>query len=147
MNILNVGLPELGSWLQVKIFDCENMMSYKTLINDIWFSHRSNYQTWPSMKLVLIGLHFLDYFTFVPPKGSCGLATYIEALKSGPSQTKLEYLKSENHHILSLTHYDLQSSQVLHQWNLAGLYEATSWLSDVIKFKATKIVPNEHVFK
>lgn len=59
----------------------------------------------------------------------------------------MEYIKSENRHILSLTHHDLQSSQVLHQWNLAGLYEATSWLSDVIKFKATKIVPNERVFK
>ncbi|XP_018353413.1 PREDICTED: uncharacterized protein LOC108755104 [Trachymyrmex septentrionalis] len=147
VNILNVGLPELGGRLQVKIFDCESMISYETLINDIWSFHRSNYQTWPSMKFALIGLHFLDYFTFVPPKGSCGLAAYIEALKSGPSQTKLEYIKSENRHILSLTHHDLQSSQVLHQWNLAGLYEATSWLSDVIKFKATKIVPNERVFK
>ncbi|KAG5348235.1 PAXB1 protein, partial [Acromyrmex charruanus] len=147
VNILNVGLPELGGRLQVKIFDCESMISYETLINDIWSFHRSNYQTWPSMKFVLIGLHFLDYFTFVPPKGSCGLAAYIEALKFGPSQTKLEYIKSENRHILSLTHHDLQSSQVLHQWNLAGLYEATSWLSDVIKFKATKIVPNERVLK
>jgi len=59
----------------------------------------------------------------------------------------LEYLKSENRHILSLIHHDLQSSQVLHQWNLAILYEVTSWLSDVIKFKAIKIVPGERVFK
>jgi len=56
-------------------------------------------------------------------------------------------LKSENRHILSLIHHDLQSSQILHQWNLAVLYETTSWLSDVIKFKATKIVPGERVFK
>ncbi|XP_012522846.1 uncharacterized protein LOC105828849 [Monomorium pharaonis] len=147
VNILNIELPELGGRLQVKIFDCESMMSHETLINDIWFSHQSNYQTWPSMKFALIGLHFLDYFTYVPPKGSCGLAAYIEALKSGPSQTRLEYLKSDNRHILSLTHHDLQSSQILHQWNLAALYETTGWFSDVIKFKATKIVPGERVFK
>ncbi|XP_011870467.1 PREDICTED: uncharacterized protein LOC105563463 isoform X2 [Vollenhovia emeryi] len=147
MNILNVGLPELGGRLHVKIFDCESMISHETLINDVWSSHRSNYQTWPSIKFALIGLHFLDYFTYMPPKGSCGLAAYIEALKSGPSQTKLEYLKSENRHILSLTHYDLQSSQILHQWNIAALYESTSWLSDVIKFKATKMVPGERIFK
>ncbi|XP_071651940.1 uncharacterized protein [Temnothorax longispinosus] len=147
VNILNVGLPELGDRLQVKIFDCESLISRETLINDVWSSHRSNYQMWPSIKFALIGLHFLDYFTYVPPKGSCGLAAYIEALKSGPSQTRLEYLKSENRHILSLTHHDLQSSQILHQWNIAVLYEATSWLSDVIKFKATKIVPGERIFK
>ncbi|XP_011707638.1 PREDICTED: uncharacterized protein LOC105462624 [Wasmannia auropunctata] len=147
VNILDVGLPELDGRLQVKIFDCESMISHETLINDIWSSHRSNYQTWPSIKFALIGLHFLDYFTYVPPKGSCGLTAYIEALKSGPSQTRLEYLKSENRHILSLTHHDLQSSQVLHQWNLAALYETTSWLSDTIKLKATKIVPGERILK
>ncbi|XP_011162482.2 uncharacterized protein LOC105197692 [Solenopsis invicta] len=147
VNILNMELPELGGRLQVKIFNCENLMSHETLINDIWFSHQSNYQTWPSIKFALIGLHFLDYFTYVPPKGSCGLAAYIEALKSGPSQTRLEYLKSENRHILSLTHRDLQSSQIFHQWNLAVLHETTGWLSDMIKFKAIKIVPGERVFK
>lgn len=57
------------------------------------------------------------------------------------------YLKSENRHILSLTHYDLESSQSLCQWNVAALYEGTSWLSDVIKIKATKNVPDENVFK
>lgn len=62
-------------------------------------------------------------------------------------QTRLEYLKSENRHILSLTHNDLQTSQILHQWNIVALYETTSWLSDVIKLKATKIVPGERVFK
>ncbi|KAL6253497.1 hypothetical protein P5V15_015343 [Pogonomyrmex californicus] len=147
LDILNVELPELGGRLQIKIFDCKNTVSQETLINDIWSSHRSNYQTWPNVKFALIGLHFLDYFTYVPPKGSCGIAAYLEALKSGPSQTRLEYLKSENRHILSLTHHDLQSSQVLHQWNLAALYEGSNWLSDVIKLKATKIVPGERVFK
>lgn len=61
-------------------------------------------------------------------------------------QTRLEYLKNENRHILSLTHNDLQTSQIL-QWNIAALYETTSWLSDVIKLKATKIVPGERIFK
>lgn len=59
----------------------------------------------------------------------------------------MEYLKSESRHILTLTHHDLQSSQVLHQWNVAVLYEGTSWLSDMIKFKATRVVPGERVFK
>jgi len=49
------------------------------------------------MKFALIGLHFLDYFTFVPPKGSCGLAAYIEALKSGPSQVRYRYICIESH--------------------------------------------------
>jgi len=44
------------------------------------------------MKFPLIGLHILDYLTYLPPKGSCGLAAYIEALKSGPSQVKLLYI-------------------------------------------------------
>ncbi|KAL0100276.1 hypothetical protein PUN28_019574 [Cardiocondyla obscurior] len=147
INVLNIGLPELGGRLQVKIFDCESTLSHETLINDVWSSHQSNYQIWPNIKFALIGLHLLDYFTYVPPKGSCGLAAYVEVLKSGPSQTRLEYLKSENRHILSLTHQDLRSSQILHQWNIAALYETTSWLSDVIKFKATKIVPGERILK
>ncbi|XP_012215404.1 uncharacterized protein [Linepithema humile] len=147
VNIIDAGLPEIGGRLQVKVFDCESTVSQETLFNDIWSSHRSNYQTWPSMKFTLIGLHFLDYLTYLPPKGSCGLAAYIESLESGPLQTKLEYLKNEKHHIFSFTHYNLESSKVLHQWNLAALYESTSSLSDVLKIKATEIVPDERVFK
>jgi len=44
------------------------------------------------MKFPLIGLHILDYFTYLPPRGSCGLAAYIEALKSAPSQVKLLFI-------------------------------------------------------
>ncbi|XP_032680145.1 uncharacterized protein LOC116848315 [Odontomachus brunneus] len=147
MNIMNVKLPEIGSQVQVKIFDCESTVSYETLINDIWSSHRSNYQTWPSIRFVLIGLHFLNYLSYMPPKGSCGLTAYIEALDSRPSQTKLEYTRNGNYHMLSLTHRNLDSSQIFHQWNLAALYETTSWLSDVIKIKASKIAPDEPVLK
>ncbi|RLU25125.1 hypothetical protein DMN91_003217 [Ooceraea biroi] len=147
INVLNVSLPELGGRLQVNVFDCENAMSYGTLINDVWSSHQSNHQTWPSMKFPLIGLHILDYFTYMPPKGSCGLAAYIEALRSGPSQTRLEYLKSGKHHMFSLAHYDLELSEILHQWNLAALYERSNWLSDVLKIKASKFAPGERIFK
>lgn len=38
------------------------------------------------MKFILIGLHFLDYLTYMLPRGSCGLAAYIEAVKSTPTQ-------------------------------------------------------------
>ncbi|XP_072751184.1 uncharacterized protein [Anoplolepis gracilipes] len=147
VNILDIEFPELGGRLNAKVFDCENTMLYETLINDIWSSHQSNYQTWPSMKFVLIGLHLLDYLTYMPPRGSCGLAAYIEAVKSSPSQTKLEYLRSENRHILSLTHHDLKSSKIVDQWFLAALYENTGWLSDVIKIKASKVVPGARIFK
>lgn len=147
VNILDAQLAEIGGRLRVKIFDCENTLSHGTLINDIWSSHRSNYQTWPSVRFALAGLHFWDYFNYLPPKGSCGVAAYIEALKSTSSQTKLAYSKNENLHILSLTHYDLESSQSLCQWNMAALHEGTDWLSDVIKIKASKSVPGESVFK
>ncbi|XP_050462195.1 uncharacterized protein LOC126857111 [Cataglyphis hispanica] len=147
VNVLNIELPELGGRLKVNIFDCESTMLYETLTDEIWFSHQSNYLTWPSMKFVLIGLHFLDYLTYMSPRGSCGIAAYVEAVKSEPSQTKLEYLQSENRHILSLTHHNLQSSQIVHQWFLATLYESTSWLSDVVKIKASKIVPGARIFK
>lgn len=30
------------------------------------------------MKIVLAAVHLLDYFTYVPPKGSCGLTVYVE---------------------------------------------------------------------
>lgn len=72
------------------------------------------------------------------------MALYI---KHDSLQTKLEYFKTDKHHIFSLTHQDLESSKILHQWNLAVLYESTSWLSDVLKIKASKIVPGERVFK
>ncbi|XP_014475055.1 PREDICTED: uncharacterized protein LOC106744646 [Dinoponera quadriceps] len=147
VNAFNIKLPELGGQMQVEVFDCESAVSYETLINEIWSSHRSNYQTWPSMQFALIGLHFLDYLTYMPPKGSCGLAVYIEALDSRPSQTRLEYTKHGSYHMLSLTHRNLESSRILHQWNLAALYESISWLSDVIKMKASKIAPNEPILK
>ncbi|XP_029165191.1 uncharacterized protein LOC114936229 [Nylanderia fulva] len=150
MNILNVELPELGGRLKAKIFDCEKIMMHETndaLINVILSSHQSNYQTWPSTKFVLLGLHLLDYLTYMPPSGSCGLAAYIETVKSTPSQIKLEYAKNEDRHILSLTHHDLQSLQVFHQWFLVALYENTGWLSDVIKLKMHKIVPGAPIFK
>lgn len=49
--------------------------------------------------------------------------------------------------MLSLTHRDLESSNILQQWNLAILYEITSWISDMIKIKATRVVPGEQVLK
>jgi len=56
-------------------------------------------------------------------------------------------MQNENRHILSLTHHDLQSSQIVHQWFLAALYESTSWVSSVIKIKASKVVPGARILK
>ncbi|XP_011154887.1 uncharacterized protein LOC105192439 [Harpegnathos saltator] len=147
VDIFNIKLPEIGGQMQVKMFDCESIVSYKSLVNEVWSSHRSNYQAWPSMQFALIGLHLLDYLTYMPPKGSCGLAAYIEALDPTPSETKLEYSRNRNYHIVSLTHRDLESSQILHQWSLFALYESISSLSDVVKIKAYKIVPDEPISK
>lgn len=49
--------------------------------------------------------------------------------------------------MVSLTHRNIDSSEVLQQWNIAVLYEITSWISDMIKIKATKIVPGQKVLK
>lgn len=49
--------------------------------------------------------------------------------------------------MLSLTHYNIESSQILQQWNVAALYEITSWISDTIKIKATKVIPGQKILK
>ena len=49
--------------------------------------------------------------------------------------------------MLSLTHLNTESSQILQQWNIAALYEITSWMSDMIKIKATKIIPGQKILK
>lgn len=59
----------------------------------------------------------------------------------------MEYIKGPNHHMLSLTRSNTESSQILQQWNLAALYEITSWISDTLKIKATKIIPGQQILK
>ncbi|KOC70286.1 Vitellogenin-6, partial [Habropoda laboriosa] len=101
---------------------------------------------WPFLEFALTALHFLDYCTYVPPKGSCGLAAYISTIDAERTQVKFEFIKSPHHHMLSLTHSNADSSQILQQWNLAARYD-TSWISDVVKIKATKIIPGQKVLK
>lgn len=62
-------------------------------------------------------------------------------------QVKFEYSKSEKHYMFALTRKDLSDLKVLQQWNMAIYYEANSLLSDVIKVKATRAVPDEPVLK
>lgn len=49
--------------------------------------------------------------------------------------------------MLSLTNRELNSQRVLYQWNLAALYDTTSWISDSLKIKATKITPDGKIMK
>ncbi|XP_076650819.1 vitellogenin-5 isoform X2 [Halictus rubicundus] len=145
--LLQIELAELGSQVCVKLFDCETSISREKLIRDVFSSHQANYPMWPFLQFALTALHFLDYYTYVPPKGNCGLAAYISTIDTQRTQVRFEYIKGPNHHMLSLTRRSVESSQILQQWNLAVLYEITSWVSDVMKIKATKIVPGQKVFK
>ncbi|KAK2579022.1 hypothetical protein KPH14_002816 [Odynerus spinipes] len=148
MNLFEFAFPELGGQIYTKIFDCENAISREKIVTDILLSHQANYRIWPGMKVILVAVHLLDYFTYVPPKGSCGLAAYVEPYNSlEKTQVKLEYVKSGKNHMLSLTNRELQSQRVLCQWNFAILYEITSWISDSLKIKATKITPDTKITK
>ncbi|CAL7948266.1 unnamed protein product [Xylocopa violacea] len=147
IDIFQIELAELGGQMYVKLFDCENVISREKLIRDVLSSHRANYPIWPFLEFALTALHFLDYCTYVPPKGSCGLAAYISTIDSQRTQVKFEYNKAQSNHLLSLTHRNSESSQILQQWNLAALYEITSWISDMVKIKATRIIPGQKVFK
>ncbi|XP_014616793.1 PREDICTED: uncharacterized protein LOC106793973 [Polistes canadensis] len=148
INLLELEFPALGGKIFTKLFDCENAISRERVISDILSSHQANYQIWPGMEVVLAAVHFLDYFTYVPPKGSCGLTFYV-----GPSDTfmqtqiKLEYVKNKKHHMLSLTNRELHFQRILYQWNLAAVYDMTSWISDSLKIKATQITPDGKIVK
>ncbi|XP_047354225.1 uncharacterized protein LOC124950864 isoform X1 [Vespa velutina] len=148
INLFEFEFPELGGKIFTKLFDCENAISREKVISDILSSHQANYQIWPGMKIILATVHLLDYFTYVPPKGSCGLTIYVEPSDAlVQTQVKLEYLKNNKHHMLSLTNRELNSQRVLYQWNLAALYDTTGWISDNLKIKATKITPDGKIMK
>ncbi|XP_043259379.1 uncharacterized protein LOC122401364 [Colletes gigas] len=146
-DLFQIDLAELGGQICVKLFDCENAISREKLVRDVFSSHQANYPIWPILQFALTALHFLDYYTYVPPKGSCGLAAYISTIDTKRTQVRFEYIKNPNHHMVSLTRTNTESSQILQQWNLAALYEITSWISDTLKVKATKIVPGQQVLK
>ncbi|XP_076394577.1 vitellogenin isoform X2 [Megachile rotundata] len=146
-DLFQMELAELGGKIYVKLFDCENIISREKLVRDVFSSHHDNYHIWPFLQFAFTALHFLDYYTYIPPKGSCGLAAYISTIDTTHTQVRFEYMKGLSHHMLSLTHREVESSQLLQQWNLAILYEITSWMSDMIKIKATKITPGQKVLK
>ncbi|CAK9803774.1 vit-6 [Anthophora quadrimaculata] len=146
IDVFQIELAEFGGQMYVKLFDCENVISREKLIRDVFSAHRANYPIWPFLEFAFTALHFLDYCTYVPPKGSCGLAAYISTINAERTQVKFEFVKSAEHYMLSLTHSNAESSQILQQWNLAALYD-TSWISSTIKIKATKIIPGQKVLK
>ncbi|KAF7992158.1 hypothetical protein HCN44_001483 [Aphidius gifuensis] len=140
-------VPELGGHFNLKIFDCETQVTQDEILSDIGFSHRGNYQSWPLAKWPLLAAHLFDYFSYVPPKGSCGLAVYIDPSNIQPSEVKFEFIKNGKFHVFSLTRSVLETSEIIQQWTLAAVYESTSWLSDSLKIKATKTQPGEKVMK
>ncbi|XP_066593012.1 vitellogenin-5 [Prorops nasuta] len=137
LNIFQLEVPELGGQMNVKMFDCDNSIFDKRIITDILSSHQANYKIWSPVRFPLIGFHLFDYLTYLPYKGSCGLAAYMESFDVH-SEVKLEYVKNSNHHVISLTHQDLVTLRILQQWNVALLYEETSWISRSLKLKATR---------
>ncbi|XP_053999528.1 vitellogenin-3 isoform X1 [Hylaeus anthracinus] len=147
VDLFQIDLVELGAQICVKLFDCESRLSREKLIRDVFSSHQANYPIWPILQFALTALHFLDYYTYVPPKGSCGLAAYISTIDTQRTQVRFEYMKGLNHHMFSLTRSNTESSDVIQQWNLAAVYEITSWISDLLKIKATKITPGQEVLK
>ncbi|KAI4483442.1 hypothetical protein M0802_013384 [Mischocyttarus mexicanus] len=148
INVLELEFPALGGKIFMKLFDCENAMSRENVITDILSSHQANYQIWPGMKVFLAAVHLLDYFTYVPPKGSCGLTFYVGPFDTfTQTQVKLEYVKNKKHHILSLTNRELNFQRILYQWNLAAVYDMTSWISDNLKIKTIQITPDGKIVK
>ncbi|XP_011307083.1 uncharacterized protein [Fopius arisanus] len=140
-------VPELGGRLQFKVFDCEKQVSSSDLLSDILSHHHSNHHSLTAARIPLMGIHLLDYLTYVSPSGSCGLSFYIEPVNIQPSEVRLEALKNGNRYMLSLTRSELESREILQQWTVAGLYESISWLSDTVKIKASKTVSSDRVFK
>ncbi|XP_015599682.1 uncharacterized protein LOC107269863 [Cephus cinctus] len=153
-KLFDVEVPELGGQLCVKVFDCESQISHDELLGDVLSSHRSNYQIWPVIRSGMLGTHVVDYFTYVPPGGSCGLAAYIEPHNlhsqdsiGKPTEVKLEYSKNDQYHGFFLTRRELGSLNVLQKWSVVIFYETTSWISDKLKIKASRTVPGGKVMK
>ncbi|XP_015117477.1 uncharacterized protein LOC107041422 [Diachasma alloeum] len=145
--ILETIVPELGGRLQLKVFDCQKQVSSSDLMSDILAHHHSNHHSWTAARFPLMGIHLLDYLSYVPPSGSCGLSVYIEPFNIQPSEVRLEAMKTGNRYMLSLVRSELESMKVLQEWTLAALYESTSWLSDSLKIKASKTVDDGRVLK
>ncbi|XP_011495960.1 PREDICTED: uncharacterized protein LOC105360685 [Ceratosolen solmsi marchali] len=146
-NLFVLKAPELGGLFGVKVFNCEDKIPFEKFITDILSSHQSNCQIWPFLEIVLLGLHFFDYFSYVPPSGSCGLEVYIEPISTQSSEIRFEYMKNDKYHMLSLTRQDLNKAQILQQWNVVIAYAVTSWFSDTLKIKASSSFLGEKVMK
>ncbi|XP_012277416.2 vitellogenin-3 [Orussus abietinus] len=147
VTIFGTKAPELGGQLHVKIFDCENDIFQSNVVVDMLSSHRGNSRIWPVAQSALLGLHLIDYFTYIPPKGSCGVEVYIEPYDLQSTEVRFEYVKSEKYHMFSIIRRELETKSIFQQWNVAVLYEPTSMISDVIKIKASKTIPGEKVMK
>ncbi|XP_043280856.1 uncharacterized protein [Venturia canescens] len=147
IKLFEVDVPELGGRLNVEVLDCEGFVDQENYLSDILSAHRSNYHTWPAARLPLLIAHFLDFFTYVPPKGSCGFSIYVEPGSLNPSEVKLEYVNSGGHHTLGLIRREIRTLKVLQQWTLAAVYEITDSLAETVKIKAIKTVPREKVLK
>ncbi|XP_031777418.1 uncharacterized protein LOC100114520 isoform X2 [Nasonia vitripennis] len=148
-NIFVFKAPELGGLFGVTVFDCEDRIpTEEFMIADVLSSHQSNCRIWPLLETVLLGLHFFDYLSYVPPVGSCGLEVYVEPISSLSSEIRFEYTKKDKYHMLALTRRHLNKVEILQQWNIAIAYDITSWISDTLRIKASKSSsPNEKVMK
>ncbi|XP_051171445.1 uncharacterized protein LOC127288178 isoform X1 [Leptopilina boulardi] len=140
-------IPELGGRLKIQVFDCEKIISKENVIQNVMLSHRSNHQKSPIMQFILMGMHYIDYFSYVPPRGSCGILGHFEPTNLYSTEVKIEYSKSDKYHLISLKHRDLSSSKILHQWDMKLVYDITSWMSDSLKIKASRTTPGEKVLK
>lgn len=62
-------------------------------------------------------------------------------------QVKFEYILRNKDQMFTLTRRNIDQGVILRQWNVALAYDVTSWISDTLKIKATRITPGEKVFK
>nr|QGV11548.1 Vg1 [Tetrastichus brontispae] len=147
-TLYNFEVPELEGVFGLKTFDCEDRSLFEeSMISDVLSAHQSNCQISPILEVVLLGLHFFDYLSYVPPTGSCGLEAYLEPISSFSSEIKFEYMLRDKHHMFALTRKSITQAEIMRQWNVAVAYDVTSWLSDTLKIKATRSALGERVLK
>ncbi|XP_058799949.1 uncharacterized protein LOC131669231 isoform X2 [Phymastichus coffea] len=143
-TIYDFEISELGGVFGLKTFDCEDRSPYEeSILTDILSTHQSNCQISPILEVVLLGLHIFDYLSYVPPSGSCGLEAYLKPISALSSEVKFEYTQRNKNYIYALTRKNINTAEILSQWNVAVAYDITSWLSDTLKIKATRSITSE----
>ncbi|XP_046433449.1 uncharacterized protein LOC124186103 isoform X1 [Neodiprion fabricii] len=140
LKAFDLTAPELGSQLNVKLFDCDSRVSPHRLVDDIMASHRSNYQIWPVLKSGILIFHFMDYFTYVPPGGTCGIAAHAKLYDLQPTEVKVEYVNDVigKQRRISLTRGLIGSRDFLQEWKIIITHDTLNSFANGVQIKATR---------